>query len=104
MKDDLVARLAKLDSCAVSDALDRLKLPGMVLGLQAVSVTKRIAGKVQTVQLDLADGRSSKRHLGTAAVEASGPGDVIVVSHAGRLNVSGWGGILSQGAVIKGVE
>lgn len=99
----LIERLLKLDTCAVSDALDRLKLPGAVIGLRGLSVQKRIAGKAVTVQLDLAGGRTPDRHLGTAAVDASVPGDVIVVSHGGRLDVSGWGGILSQGAVKHGV-
>ncbi len=98
------ARLAHLDSCAVSDALDRLHLPGVVLGLHAVSAPRLIAGRVVTVQLESADGRASSRHLGTAAVDASGPGDVIVVAHQGRLDVSGWGGILSLGASVRGVE
>jgi 4-hydroxy-4-methyl-2-oxoglutarate aldolase len=97
MKYELVERLARLDSCAISDTLDRLGLSGVVHGLHAFTVPRRIAGGVITVQLDKADGRSSTRHLGTAAIEASGPGDVIVVDHAGRLSVAGWGGLLSLG-------
>jgi 4-hydroxy-4-methyl-2-oxoglutarate aldolase len=40
----------------------------------------------------------------TAAVDASGPGDVIVVAHEGRVDVAGWGGILSLGAITHEVE
>ena len=104
MSQNAKGRLARLDSCAVSDALDRLHLPGVVLGLHAVSVARPLVGRVVTVQLENADGRTSSRHLGTAAVDASGPGDVIVVAHQGRLDVSGWGGILSLGAVTRGIE
>lgn len=104
MKDELVERLAQLGSCALSDALDRLGQSGVVLGLQALTVPRRIAGRVITVQLEKAVGRPSTRHLGTAAIESSGPGDVIVVAHGGRLDVSGWGGLLSLGAVMHGVE
>jgi 4-hydroxy-4-methyl-2-oxoglutarate aldolase len=104
MKQELVERLARLDSCALSDALDRLRQSGVVLGLQALTVPRRIAGRVITLQLEKAAGRPSTRHLGTAAIESSGPGDVIVVAHAGRLNVAGWGGLLSLGAVMRGVE
>ncbi len=103
MKNDLVEHLTQLDSCALSDALDRLERLSVVLGLRPVSVPRRIAGRVITVQLEKADGRPSTRHLGTAAIESSGPGDVIVVAHAGRLDVSGWGGLLSLGAVMHGV-
>ena len=34
---------------------------------------------------------------------AATPGDVIVVEHRGRTDVSGWGGLLSRGAIRKGV-
>ena len=52
MKDELVERLAQLGSCALSDALDRLGQSSVVLGLQALTVPRRIAGCVITVQLE----------------------------------------------------
>jgi regulator of RNase E activity RraA len=63
----------------------------------------RIAGRVVTVKLAGADGRSSKRHLATAAIEASGPGDVLVVEHRSRMDCAGWGGILSRAARFRGI-
>jgi 4-hydroxy-4-methyl-2-oxoglutarate aldolase len=101
---EFVERLSQLDSCAVSDALDRLNLSGAVLGIHALSVPKRITGQVITVKLGLADGTPSTRHLCTAAVDSARPGEIIVVANEGRLDVSGWGGILSLGAVQKGVS
>lgn len=99
-----IHRLRGLDTCAVSDALDQLKIHGAVTGLRAVSVMRRIAGRVVTVELAKANGLKPKRHLCTAAVDASGRGDVIVVAHGGRLDVAGWGGILSLGATRREVE
>ena len=88
--------LTGLDSCAVSDALDRLGLPGAVAGLHAVTADVRIAGPVITVELAPAGGRRAgaapARHLGTAAIEAAGPGDVIVIAAGGRTGAAGWGG------------
>lgn len=105
MSDALLRRLAAVDACAVSDALDRLGLPGVALGLTRLSTDRRVAGRVVTVRLvpagDVAPGG---RHLGTAAVEASGPGQVIVVDHGGRTEVAGWGGVLSLAAVRRGIE
>jgi len=100
----LIERLRKLDTCAVSDALDQLGLVGSVLGLRPVSIPRRIAGRSVTVQLAKANGEVPHRHLCTAAVDASGPDDVIVVAHEGRVDVAGWGGILSLGAVIREIE
>jgi 4-hydroxy-4-methyl-2-oxoglutarate aldolase len=104
MNDAFVARLAKLDTCTLSDALDRLGLKGVALGLSALSAGRRIAGTAVTVQLGPDDGRASKRHLCTAAVDASGPGNIIVIAHAGRTDVAGWGGILSKGTRRNAVE
>jgi len=99
-----IHRLRRLDTCAVSDAMDQLKIRGAVTGLRAVSVMRRIAGRVVTVELAKANGTKPKRHLCTAAVDASGRGDVIVVAHGGRLDVAGWGGILSLGAWRRAIE
>jgi 4-hydroxy-4-methyl-2-oxoglutarate aldolase len=104
MEFSLVQRMKALDTSAVSDALDRLKLPGAVTCLKALSGARRIAGSAITVQLERAEGRTTTHHLCTAAVDASGPGWVVVIAHNGCIDVAGWGGILSLGAVRRGVE
>ena len=105
MADTLAARLARLDACGVSDALDRLGLQGAVLGLRPMWPCPRIAGRVITVRLRRAEhGEHAPRHLGTAAIEAGGPGDVIVIEHHDREDAAGWGGILSLAAKLKGIE
>src|SRR5436189_5166239 len=90
--DDLIARLNGLDSCAVSDALDSLGLPnGAVTGIHRLSSDRRIVGRVRTVKLDRADGRSSTRHLCTAAIEAASAGDLIVGEQPTGLGAAPWG-------------
>jgi 4-hydroxy-4-methyl-2-oxoglutarate aldolase len=100
---DLVERLRKLDTCSVSDALDKLGLPGTVIGLSPFTVRGRVAGPAVTVKLGAPMAGLPKRHLGASAVMASKAGDIIVVEHRERTDVSGWGGLLSRGAVMKGV-
>lgn len=100
----LTARFAALDSCAVSDALDSLGLPPAVVGLIALSTPARIAGRVATVKLGPEPPASgSPRHLGTAAIEAAEPGDVIVLEHSSGVECAGWGGVLCAGARARGV-
>lgn len=102
--DRLIERLGKLDSCALSDALDSLGLAGEVSGIRRLATGKRIAGRVVTVKL--AAGKPSgqpPRHLCTAAIEAAGPGDVIVVEQRTGIDAAGWGGVLSNAARAKGV-
>jgi 4-hydroxy-4-methyl-2-oxoglutarate aldolase len=83
--NEFVARLGRLDTCAVSDALDKLGLKGSVTGLTRYSTERRIAGRVLTVTLSKAEGRTNTRHLCTGAIEAAQPGDVIV--EIGRAHV-----------------
>jgi regulator of RNase E activity RraA len=102
--DELLTRLGRLDSCAVSDALDKLGLTGAVSGIHRLSTDRRISGPVLTVKLDTDDGRpAAARHLGTAAIEASQRGDVIVVEQRTGIDAAGWGGTLSLGASLRGV-
>jgi 4-hydroxy-4-methyl-2-oxoglutarate aldolase len=100
---NVAERLLALDSCSVSDALDQLGLPGAVTGLASLTLKSRIAGPVRTVKLAAPIPGTPKRHLGAGAVDVSEPGDIIVVEHRGRTDVSGWGGLLSRGAVKRGV-
>ena len=88
----------------MSDALDRLSLPSAVTGIGQRSVRRRIAGRVRTVKLDAANGRTAKHHLCTTAIEASASGDVIVIEQKSGIDAAGWGGILSIGAKTKGVS
>jgi regulator of RNase E activity RraA len=105
MTDSVAARLARLDTCGVSDAMDRLGLTGAVQGLRPMWPCPRIAGQVITVRLRRAEpGDHSPRHLGTAAIEAGGPSQVIVIEHHDREDAAGWGGILSLAARLKGIE
>jgi regulator of RNase E activity RraA len=101
---DLTARLAQLDSCAVSDALDKLGLKGVALGIERLATDRRISGRVVTVRLEADDGRpAASRHLGTTAVESAQPGDVIVIEQRTGIDAASWGGNLSFAAQLRGV-
>jgi 4-hydroxy-4-methyl-2-oxoglutarate aldolase len=101
----LLARLAALDSCACSDAMDQLGLAGVARGLHALTIARRVTGPVITVALGPPDAAvTAGRHLGTAAIEAARAGDVIVVAAGGRVDAAGWGGVLSLAATIRGVS
>lgn len=102
--DEFTSRLSRLDSCAVSDALDKLGLKGAVTGIRRLSTEHRISGRVLTVKLDRAEGRSNTRHLCTGAIEAASPGDIIVVEQRTGLDAASWGGNLSIGAQMRGVS
>src|ERR1700691_3897394 len=103
MNSDFLPRLRNLDCCAVSDALDKLGLPGSVTGIDRLATDARISGRVLTVKLNRAEGRTNTRHLCTAAIEAATPGDIIVVEQSTGLDAASWGGNLALGAKMQGV-
>lgn len=100
----LVERLARLDTCAVSDALDHLHLRGATLGIRPLWPCPKIAGRAVTVKVVPAGLTRPDHHLATPAIEAAGPGDVIVIDNAGRTDVSSWGDILSNASQVRGVR
>jgi len=103
--NDLLDRFAGLDSAAVSDALESCGLPSGFGGLRPVWGHPTAVGFASTVQLTAVTGEAGMgSHIGTAAVAASGPTDVLVIANAGRVDVSCWGGLLSLGAVIRGIR
>lgn len=101
---EILDELQLLDSCAVSDALDSLGLPAAVAGIGPLTVRKKIAGRVVTVKLGPEQpATAASRHLGTAAIDAASPGDVIVIEHSSGIECAGWGGVLSIGAKLRGL-
>jgi len=102
--DDFTSRLNRLDSCAVSDAMDKLGLRGVVTGIHQLSTQRKIAGRVITVKLGVDDGRPvAAKHLGTTAIEMANPGDIIVVEQRTGIEAAAWGGNLSLGAKVRGI-
>lgn len=102
--DDYVTRLRSIDCCALSDALDRLHIKGAVTGFPQRSGKGRVAGRAVTVKLGVGDPPAgAPRHLGTAAIEASGPDNVIVVEQRTGVDAGCWGGLLTRGAMARDV-
>jgi len=100
---ELLLRLARMDTCVVSDALDKLGLSGVAAGLSRLATDRKLAGQILTVRLEAANGRLADRHLCTAAIEAARAGDILVIEHHSRTDCAGWGGLLSRAAMVKGI-
>jgi regulator of RNase E activity RraA len=97
-------RLRGLDTCAVSDALDTLGLAGATTGIGPLwAVPAPVAGRVRTVLAGPAEPGRPAQHIAAAAIEAAAAGDVLVIANSGRVDVSSWGGILTQAAGLRGI-
>lgn len=108
MPDPNLQRLKRLDACAVSDALDKLQLPGAVTGLPLRSSGpgggSRIAGKAVTMKVGPGQPPPGPpKHLGCSAIEQADAEHIIVVEQRSGLEAGCWGGLLTLGAKVKGV-
>jgi regulator of RNase E activity RraA len=91
---ELVALFEGLDTPGVSDALDKLGLPGQCLGVAPLdNYSKVIVGPAFTVQYVSASVPS-----GTVGdfIEDVAPGDVVVIDNGGRTDCTVWGDIMTQ--------
>jgi regulator of RNase E activity RraA len=102
--DQHVERLRRLDACAVSDALDKCGLTGVATGIPQFSGAGRSAGRAITVKLGVGNrGSGPPKHLCANAIEIGEPDNVIVVEQRSGVEAAGWGGLLSQGALVRGI-
>lgn len=106
---DLVKLFRGLDTPAVSDALDKLGLPGQCLGIMPLDhYATPIVGPAFTVRYV-----SASTPPGTVGdfIDDVADGDVVVIDNGGRTDCTVWGDIMTQyagqrriaGTVIDGV-
>lgn len=93
-------RLAALSTSAVSDALDRLGIPGQALGIAPLDRAFRLAGRAWTVRYGPVG-----QDRGTVGdyIDDLGPDDVVVLDNQGRLDATVWGDLLTTTAHGRGV-
>ncbi|MGE8387659.1 MAG: RraA family protein [Pseudomonas sp.] len=98
---DLVALFASLDTPGVSDALDKLGLPGQCLGVMPLANYDTVlVGPAYTVQYV-----SASTPPGTVGdfIDDVAPGDVVVIDNQGRTDCTVWGDIMTQYAGQRGI-
>ncbi|MDR1516230.1 MAG: RraA family protein [Synergistaceae bacterium] len=94
-----------LSTTNISDALDALNLRGATYGIRPMWHTMtKVLGEAVTLKMTAAGLTKGKNHLGVKAIDAASAGNVIVIDNGGRLDTSCWGGILANGAKMKGVN
>jgi len=104
LRAERVRRLRALDACAVSDALDRLKLTGVEAHVPQQAGTGRLAGAIVTLSVGAGTPPPGPpRHLGTAAIESASTDHVIVIAQRSGIDAGCWGGLLTLAARLKGV-
>jgi regulator of RNase E activity RraA len=94
---ELVAIFEGLDTCGVSDAMDKLGLPGQCLDIMPLAnYTKTVVGPAFTVKYVAASNPPGP--VGDF-VDDVAPGDVVVIDNDGRTDCTVWGDIMTQFAL-----
>jgi regulator of RNase E activity RraA len=99
--DDTVKAFAKLPTAAISDALDRLGIPGQALGIKPLDPSFRLAGRAWTLRYRPI-GEVERGTVGDYIDDVE-PGSVIVLDNQGRLDATVWGDILTLVANRRGI-
>ena len=97
----MIERFKKLDTTCVSDAMDKLGIPGGLLGIKSVHPGKRICGTAYTVHYVPCG--QIKGTVGDFLDDVE-PGQVIVIDNGGREYCTVWGDIMSFTAKMKNIE
>lgn len=92
MADSNVERASRLDTTAISDAMDRLGIPGQCLGIKPLDHRYRLAGRAFTILYGPAGNPP-----GTVGdyIDDVEPGGIVVLDNGGRENATVWGDILT---------
>ena len=98
---DFWVKAQSLSTAEISDALDALRLPGSVVGIQRMAGPAKIFGKAFTVRFTPVD----TTQPGTVGeyLDDVLEGAVIVLDNARRLDCTVWGGIMSTIAKHRGI-
>lgn len=98
---ELVALFADSDTPAVSDALDKLGIPGQAFGIMPLAnYTKVTVGPAFTVRyVPASDPPGSVGDF----VDDVAEGDIVVIDNGGRTDCTVWGDIMTQYAGLRGI-
>jgi regulator of RNase E activity RraA len=98
--DTNVDRASRLDTTALSDAMDRLGIAGQCLGIKPLDHAMRLAGRAFTILYG-----PSARPSGTVGdyIDDVPVGHVVVLDNGGRENATVWGDILTWVAHQRGL-
>ena len=99
--EELVALFAHSDTPGVSDALDKLGIPGQALGIMPLTDYKKVTvGPAFTVRyVPASDPPGSVGDF----IDEVAIGDVVVIDNGGRTDCTVWGDIMTQYAGLRGI-
>lgn len=98
--EEVAASLKELSCTDLSDAMDKLGIPGQCLGIMPLDRSFRLVGQARTLRYGPVG-----EDPGTVGdyIDDIGPGHVVVLDNQGRLDATVWGDLLTMTASKRGV-
>jgi hypothetical protein len=96
--DELSQQAAVLTTSGLSDAMDRLGIPGHVAGVRATGTARSLCGPAYTVRY------RPVQAIGETVgdfIDDVPAGSVVVIDNQGRTDCTVWGGILTEAAHLR---
>ncbi|MCY0877334.1 MAG: RraA family protein [Firmicutes bacterium] len=98
--EEILQAFQKHSTSTISDALDRLGIPGQALGIRPLKETFRLVGRAFTAHYVPVG--AEKGTVGDYIDDVE-PGQVVVLDNDGRLDATVWGDILTTVAYKRGI-
>jgi regulator of RNase E activity RraA len=100
MSDPIIEKFRGMSTANISDALDRLRMPGSAFGISPLQNGQKLIGRAYTIQYVPAG-----TPPGTVGdyIDDVEPGQVVVLDNQGRRDCTVWGDILTAVAHSRGV-
>lgn len=98
---EIIERFGRLSTPTVSDAMDRIRIPGGCHGIAPIVPGKRMAGQAMTLRYVPVG--VEKGSVGDY-LDYAQKGDVIVIDNHSRTDCTVWGELLTVAAQKKGIE
>ncbi|MGI6084780.1 MAG: RraA family protein [Acetivibrionales bacterium] len=101
---EIIEKFYELTTCMVSDALDKLGIPGGVYGIDPMHRNcKPIVGPAITMKMVPYGSHNPPGHTGSDPMHVAEPGDILVYDNGGNLEQNCWGDIVTYNAMKQGI-
>ncbi|WP_105167297.1 RraA family protein [Pseudoalteromonas sp. T1lg23B] len=102
--EEVRARLKKLDTPAVSDAMDSLGVNRALHGIECRTQGVKVAGPVFTVQYERFDKSPETFQNAGNYIDQVPAGAIVLINNYGDTSCTNWGDILTRKAMSSGIE
>lgn len=102
--DNIIEEFLQYDSAEISDALDSLNIEGALIDIKPVNDQSKICGYAFTVKYQKYLEKPKEFKNAANYIDQALPNSIIVIDNAGSNDITTWGNILTQVAIINKIN